>query len=140
MSYTGRCNCGAVTAEISADPIATRQCWCRQCQKAAAGSATNNAIFPASAVALTGEVAAWDYVADSGNSLIQSFCPKCGSAVMAQSTARPHLRTLRMGFLDEPHGLRPEAVIWTDEAPAWAQIDPALPAFPRQPPPPPAQD
>lgn len=140
MTYTGRCNCGAVSATIEAEPIATRQCWCRQCQKAAAGGATNNAIFPVEAVSLTGEVTQWGYVADSGNTLTQSFCAQCGGAVHAQSSARPQLMTFRIGFLDEPHGLRPEAAIWTDEAPAWAQIDPALPSFPRQPPPPPAKD
>jgi hypothetical protein len=137
MTYTGRCNCGAVTATIAAEPVATRQCWCRQCQKAAAGGATNNAIFPVDAVTLSGEVARWSYVAESGNTLTQSFCARCGGAVFAQSSARPQLMTFRLGFLDEPHGLRPEAVIWTDEAPAWAQIDAALPRFERQPPPPP---
>jgi len=140
MTYTGRCNCGFVTATIAAEPIATRQCWCRQCQKAAAGGPTNNAIFPAEAVALTGEVAQWGYVAESGNTLTQSFCGLCGGPVYAQSSARPQLMTFRIGFLDEPHGLSPSAVIWTDEAPAWAQIDPALPRFERQPPPPPAKD
>jgi len=137
MTYTGRCNCGSVTATIAAEPIATRQCWCRQCQKAAAGGPTNNAIFPVEAVALTGEVAQWGYVAESGNTLTQTFCPKCGSGVMAQSSARPHLRTLRLGFLDEGHGLSPEVAIWTDDAPAWAVIDTAVERYPRQPPPPP---
>lgn len=138
MTYTGRCNCGAVTATISAEPVATRQCWCRQCQKAAAGSPTNNAIFPVAAVTLSGEVAQWSYVADSGNTLTQSFCAKCGGAVYAQSSARPQLMTLRLGFLDEGHDLSPQVAIWTDEAPAWATIDPALESFPRQPPPPPS--
>jgi len=140
MTYSGSCNCGAVTAEISGEPIAARQCWCRQCQKAAAGGPTNNAIFKLADVALNGDLATWDYVADSGNTLTQSFCAQCGSAVLAQSSARPHLRTVRIGFLDEPHGLKPDIAIWTDEAPVWAVIDPALEAFARQPPPPPMQD
>lgn len=137
MAYTGQCNCGAVTAKIAAEPIATRQCWCRQCQKSAAGGATNNAIFSTDAVAVSGEIASWNYTADSGNTLTQSFCPACGTPVFAQSSARPHLKTFRIGFLDEPHGLAPQVAIWTEEAPVWAQIDPTLPAFPRQPPPPP---
>lgn len=132
--YHGRCNCGAVSATITAEPVAVRQCWCRQCQAAAAGGPTNNAIFPTDAVAIKGALSTWSYVAASGNGLTQSFCASCGTPVMAQSSARPHFRTLRLGFLSPPHGLRPDVAIWTSEAPAWAIIDPAMEQLAGQPP------
>jgi hypothetical protein len=135
MSYTGQCACGAETARVEAEPIAVRQCWCRQCQKIAAGSGTTNAMFPTEALTLEGELASTAYVAASGNTLTQSFCPSCGTPVMGQSSARPQFRSLRLGFLDEPHGLAPGTVIWTEEAPDWACLDPALPQVERQPPP-----
>lgn len=137
MSFTGRCACGAVTLKIAGSPIGTRQCWCRQCQQIAAGGATHNAIFRAEDVALSGPLAHAGWPAASGNTLTFHFCPSCGTQVYAQSSARPHLMTVRLGMIDEPHGLRPDVVIWTDDAPAWAQIDPALEQWPRQPPPPP---
>lgn len=137
--YTGRCACGAVALQITAEPIGTRQCWCRQCQQIAAGGPTHNAIFPADAVAIAGELGASSWVAASGNTLTHSFCPSCGTQIYAQSSARPHLKTVRLGAIDEPHGLRPEVVIWTDDAPAWALIDPALEQHPAQPPAPPPQ-
>jgi hypothetical protein len=136
MPYTGRCLCGAVTATIAGEPVTTRQCWCRQCQQIAAGSPTTNAIFATADVTLTGELATAGYVAASGNRLTRSFCASCGTQVMAQSSARPEFRTIRFGFLDPGHGLRPAATIWTDDAPDWATIDPATEQFPRQPPPP----
>jgi hypothetical protein len=74
------------------------------------------------------------YVADSGNTVTQWFCPACGTPIYAQSAARTHLRTVRIGVLDQPHGLRPRMVIWTEQAPAWAVIDPALERHARQPP------
>lgn len=124
MGFTGRCACGRVTATITADaPVAIRQCWCRQCQQIAAGGATNNAVFPADAVAIAGDLASHGYVAASGNTLTQFFCGQCGMQVMGQSSGRMHLRTLRLGFLDPGHGLVPDTVIWTGEAPAWAQVD-----------------
>ena len=43
--YTGRCACGQVRLRIESEPLALRQCWCRQCQQVAAGSPTNNALF-----------------------------------------------------------------------------------------------
>ena len=45
-----------------------------------------------------------------------------------------HLKTVRFGALDEPHGLRPEMAIWTGDAPDWAVIDPAIAQFEGQPP------
>jgi hypothetical protein len=136
MTYTGRCACGSVTARIEGEPLAVRQCWCRQCQQAAAGGATTNAMFLMADVTLAGELATHRGPAASGNTLVQFFCPKCGTGVYGQSSARTQMCSMRLGFLDEGHGLRPAAVIWTDDAPAWAVIDPTLEQYPRQPPPP----
>lgn len=134
MSYTGRCACGAVTLEIAGEPIATRQCWCRQCQRLAAGGPTHNAIFQGDDVAVSGTLASSTWQAASGNTLTFSFCPACGTQVYGQSSARMHLKTVRFGVLDQPHGLRPDMVIWTDDAPDWARFDPALEQWPQQPP------
>jgi hypothetical protein len=133
MTYTGRCACGAVTLGIEGEAIATRQCWCRQCQQIAAGGATQNSIFPAEAVQFTGELAESSWTAASGNTLTFHFCPRCGTQAYAQSSARPHLKTVRLGFIDVPHDLRPEMAIWLAEAPAWAQVDPDIPKFDQQP-------
>lgn len=46
MAIRGGCRCGAVRYTVTAEPIATRVCWCRDCQYFAAGSATVNVIFP----------------------------------------------------------------------------------------------
>ncbi|HKX78657.1 MAG TPA: GFA family protein [Novosphingobium sp.] len=134
MAYGGRCACGRVELAISGEPLQARQCWCRQCQKIAAGGPTNNAIFHTDDVTITGELASHGYVAASGNTLSHWFCPSCGSSIYAQSSARPHLKTVRLGVLDTPHGIRPKMAIWTDDAPRWAVIDPALAQFPAQPP------
>lgn len=135
--YTARCGCGAVTATIKGEPLAVRQCWCRQCQQAAAGSPTNNAMFLVADIELSGELGCHSGPAASGNTLRQFFCKACGNPIYGQSSARPHIVSLRLGFLDVGHGLRPQAAIWLDDAPEWAQIDPAMERFDRQPPPPP---
>lgn len=137
MTYTGRCACGQVSAAIAAEPLAVRQCWCRQCQQLAAGGPTHNAMFPADAVSITGTLSSHSYTAASGNTIHHAFCAQCGTPVLGFSSARPQFRVMRLGFLDEPHGLRPQMVIWTDDAPDWAIIDPELERFGRQPPPPP---
>lgn len=139
MTYTGRCACGQVTLAISGEPIQTRQCWCRQCQQIAAGGPTHNAIFLSEDVAVEGPLATHGYVAASGNTLTLWFCPACGSHIYGQSSARQHFRTVRLGAIDEPHRLKPQIAIWTEDAPAWAVIDAAIEQFPQQPPAPAAR-
>ena len=136
MNYTGRCACGGVTLSITGEPVTVRQCWCRQCQQAAGGGPTHNALFRTEDMTIKGSLSARTYVAASGNTVTQSFCPACGTPVMGQSDARPQFRAVRLGMLDEPHDLKPQMVIWTEDAPAWAVIDPALEQYRRQPPPP----
>ncbi|MCY1671589.1 GFA family protein [Novosphingobium sp. SL115] len=140
MSYSGECACGSVRLKVSGDPLGTRQCWCRQCQKIAAGGPTHNAIFKAEDVEITGVLAENGWTAASGNTLTFHFCPSCGTQVFGQSSARMHLKTVRFGMLGADSGLAPQMIIWTDDAPAWAQFDPALERWPQQPPAPPPAD
>ena len=135
MTITGGCLCRAVLYTVAADPIATRVCWCRDCQYLAAGSATVNVIFPASAVTVTGPLRTHVKTADSGNRMHRRFCEQCGSPVTSMSEARPHLLILRAGTLDDPEIAKPSHTIWTDSAPSWACIDEALPKTAKQPPP-----
>ncbi len=120
---TGRCLCGAVQIEVAGEPVAVRTCWCRVCQYLGAGSGTVNAIFAAGDVSVTGETVDYVSTADSGNVMHRRFCPVCGTALLSASEARPDLVVVRVGALDEREGLRPQAVIWTKEAPEWACFD-----------------
>lgn len=130
--YTARCSCGVVRATITGEPMAVRLCWCRQCQQIAAGGASTNAIFRMADMEIAGDLGTHAYRAASGNVLTQHFCPSCGTPIYGQSSARTHLASMRLGFLDVGHGLKPDASIWTDDAPDWAVIDPALPRFDQQ--------
>jgi hypothetical protein len=132
---TGRCLCGAVTFRLAADPLATRICWCRDCQHLAANG-TVNLLVAADALTVSGALAEHTKTADSGNAVTRQFCPACGTHLFALSSARPQFRVLRAGNLDEPSSIRPAMNIWADSAPAWACLDPALERVDRQPVPP----
>jgi hypothetical protein len=54
--------------------------------------------------------------------------------VIGKSSGRPAFNVVRLGVLDEGHGIKPAAAIWTAEAPPWAMIDPALERHEHQPP------
>ncbi|HUW80475.1 MAG TPA: GFA family protein [Acidocella sp.] len=132
---TGGCLCGMVRFSISATPIITRQCWCRDCQYLASGNATVNVCFPADAVQITGETSAFNSTAASGNQMVRRFCPGCGTPLTSAAVARPHLLFIRAGTLDDPDLAKPAMNIWTASAPSWACIDPNIPAIAGQPPP-----
>ncbi|WOF42372.1 GFA family protein [Sphingopyxis indica] len=138
MAYTGSCACGAVRVEIASPALAARQCWCSHCQKLAGGGPMHNAFFRTDDIILTGELASNSYIADSGTEIRWYFCPACATHVFAGADIRPHMRAVRIGIFDRPHDLKPEMAIWTQEAPAWAAIDPALERYPAAPLPPPA--
>ena len=99
---TGRCFYGAVRFRFDEAPVATRACWCRDCQYLAAGNASVNAIFRTRSFRLTGAVAEHLSQADSGNTMRRRFCPSCGTPLFAESLDLPDYMAVRAGALDDP--------------------------------------
>ncbi|MCC6940186.1 MAG: GFA family protein [Novosphingobium sp.] len=136
MSHPGGCLCGAVRYEISAEPLAARMCWCRDCQRIASGSATVNVLFPEEAVDLTGDLGRFMMIADSGNAVERGFCQVCGSQIYSRTVTPAGLpMRVRAGTLDDPELIAPSAIIWADSAPSWAPFPEHLPRHPKGPPP-----
>ena len=132
---TGRCFCGAVRFQFDRPPIATRACWCRDCQYLSAGNASINAIFKTEGFKVTGELGEYVSQADSGNTMRRRFCPTCGTQIFSEAQSRPWLVVVRAGTLDDPAIARPTSTIWTASAPAWAHIEPDPANCAGQPPP-----
>lgn len=132
---TGACLCGQVRFRLTAEPLAARICWCRDCQHLA-GNGTVNALFPSAAIAVSGTLAEHASPGASGNLVTRRFCAQCGTHLFADSTGRPGLTVVRVGTLADPSSIRPSANIWTASAPAWACLDASLGRFDGQPPPP----
>lgn len=134
--YLGGCLCGQVRFRIAAEPIASRICWCRDCQHLA-GNGTVNVVFPSDAIECQGKLAEYTRTAESGNEVRRRFCPACGSQVFANSSGRQGYTVVRVGTLDDPSRVRPTANIWSASAPAWACLDGALERVEKAPPSPP---
>lgn len=132
---SGHCLCGAVQFKLTAKPQMARVCWCRDCQHLAANG-TVNGVVPAEALIVDGELAEFRKNAASGNEMTRQFCPQCGTQLFAYSSARPHLRVVRIGNLDDPSSVAPIMNIWTASAPAWACMDETLERAEQQPQPP----
>lgn len=129
---TGGCLCGAIRYRIAAEPVVARICWCRDCQRLSANG-TVNAIFPTDSIEITGAPGEYTSAADSGNRVRRRFCTSCGSHLFADSTGRVGLTVVRVGTLDDPSSVHPEANIWAASAPSWACLDGGIPRVDRQP-------
>lgn len=133
MPHTGQCLCGDVRLSITSDPISARSCWCKHCQKFSGGNGTTNVFFHEDAVSFDGEVTWFEGTADSGNTTLRAFCPRCGSHVFTRGSGNPEIWGVRIAMLDDPDLAAPTAIIWTDSAPKWAVFDPELRQFPKAP-------
>ena len=132
MEITGGCLCRGVRYRITAAPILSRVCWCRNCQYIAAGNGTVNVCFPSAALSVEGEPRDYALTADSGNRMHRRFCANCGTHLFSGAEERPQLVFVRAGTLDDCELARPGVTQWIESAPSWACFDPALPKVARQ--------
>ena len=134
-THSGTCMCGNIKYTIAAEPIVSRICWCKDCQKISANG-TVNFIVPRDAIQHSGELSQYSKISDNGNQVTRHFCSHCGTHLFADSSARPQFSVVRTGTLDNPSSIRPTANIWTGSAPEWACMDTSLEMAERQPAPP----
>jgi hypothetical protein len=131
----GGCQCGAVRYRLTAPPLTTYNCHCKDCQKTSGGTHTMS--MPTrqeNVVLLSGELAAYDKTADSGRVVRMLSCARCGTKVWNEPLASPGLLVVKPGTLDDMTWATPVGNIWTASRAPWAVIDAALVNFPGQPP------
>ncbi len=128
---TGACLCGQIRFRLTAEPVASRVCWCRDCQRLASNG-TVNILVPSASLEVTGSPSAHVRQAHSGNQVTRRFCPGCGAHLFADSSGRVGLTVIRVGTLDDPSSIQPTANIWASSAPRWSCLDPTLDRFDQQ--------
>lgn len=105
--YTGGCLCGAVRIEVSAEPYRIGICHCLDCRKRQGAIFHSFAVFPVSAVTVTGETREYQ---------TRRFCPICGSPLFDHFGEEIELHA---GCLDEPNRLKPSYESWTIRRETW---------------------
>lgn len=134
-AYTGGCACGAIRYEITAEPVFSNHCQCRQCQRISGTGHGSYMAFPSRTdVTLNGAATHREVTGDSGTVKSHGFCPTCGSPVYLTLSTAPAMFIIHAGSLDEPGRYRPQAVTYAMNGHAWDRLDPALQTFERMPP------
>src|SRR5215510_7775697 len=80
---TGGCACGAIRYEVTAEPIVTFNCHCRDCQKTTGGAYTPVFYVPANAFKITkGTPKYFGTTSEMMGDNVRGFCPDCGSRLL----------------------------------------------------------
>jgi hypothetical protein len=105
--HTGGCLCGALRITATGQPYRVGLCHCLDCRKNHGALFHASAIFPETAVTVTGEVRTYRD---------RSFCPTCGSPVFA------HIGDeigINLGSLDAIDQFRPTYQLWITRRESW---------------------
>ena len=127
----GGCACGAVRYMVSGSPIFVNNCHCTLCQRQTGSTSVVNAFFESEAVTLTeGTLTEHVVKAGSGGDHTICRCERCGTALWSYYPRLGRLGLgLRVGTLDEPGRLRPDAVIFTADRMPWTALPDDIPHF-----------
>jgi len=120
-TFEGGCTCRHVRYRLMSRPMFVNCCHCRWCQRETGSAFVINAVIETDRVEmLAGEVEVIDTPSNSGKGQKISRCPKCRVAVWSNySGAGPKARFVRVGTLDDPDAMPPEAHIFTSSKQPW---------------------
>lgn len=128
----GFCQCGECKYIVDATPYVAYTCHCKECQKLSSSAFNTCMQVPAEAISLErGKPQTKSRVADSGNVLETWFCRKCGSALFSQNSARPRIKTIYVGTLENAKFIEVDAHIWLDRKLPWVVLSKTHRLFPK---------
>ncbi|MFV1495915.1 GFA family protein [Phaeobacter sp. JH20_02] len=129
LPLTGACLCGAVQLHVTASPLLTLACHCRDCQKLAASAYSLTVMFPAEAVTVTGELVQGGKHSEERK---HYYCPTCLSFVLSRLKAAPERVNLRASLLNDLTWFTPFVEVMTEDKQPWATV-PAAHSYTRFP-------
>jgi hypothetical protein len=127
----GGCGCGSVRYRLKDEPMFVNNCHCRLCQRqTGTGSAVNAFIETDRLEHLSGELSEHEFTTGSGGIQTVVRCAKCGTPVWSHYPRMGRKAAgVRVGTLDDPSAVTPDAAIFTVDKPGWAALPKGIPAF-----------
>ena len=125
--YSGGCGCGAIRYTVTSEPLISYLCHCTECQRRTSSAFGLNLQIPTENLVIEqGTPASRTRSADSGNELVLNFCSDCGTSLFSAPSARPQIRVVYAGTLDDPSWVPVKLNIWADSALPWVHMDPSI--------------
>ena len=128
----GRCLCGAVVYKAEAPGLLIGHCSCRTCRKAHAAPFTTTTRVPRDSFKwLAGADKLRHFESSPGRN--RHFCSVCGTHLIAERPAEPHV-VLRVATLDDDPGTKPIVHIWRSQEVPWLAYEGDIKRFDEWPP------
>lgn len=127
-----RCNCGALSAATTGDPVGVAMCSCAACQRRTGSAFAYVSFWHVDQVTLTGEPTRWTRVADSGQTMQHFFCPTCGTGLWSRGR-RPHIVSIPAGCFVDRGFPPPERAVWSSLRHDWIDEIEGIPAHAEEP-------
>jgi hypothetical protein len=119
---TATCRCGALCAICDGEPVRISVCHCLDCQKRTGSAFAAQARWPDDKVAVEGETAIWERVADSGHVATYRFCPTCGSTVAYVIEEWPGVTAIPLGAFADPAFPPPKFSVYEHRRHPWVDV------------------
>jgi hypothetical protein len=129
----GGCQCGAVryVARPSVK-FRTYACHCTDCQSQTGSAVALHLWLLADDISVTGECYEGKRIKPDGATLSVFGCPHCLSRIYSVNSARPQIKTLRLGTLDDSASFSPDVHIWTRSKQPWIRLPEGTQALEKQ--------
>ena len=127
--FQARCECGAVLFESPKPPLMQLVCHCTDCQDALSAAHANAAFFGIDGAVVTGDLAAREFTAASGNRTTREACARCGSVMFDRSEGFPTLIGVMAERLASPFEFEPSCHVWTRSKRPGISIPDSLPSY-----------
>lgn len=127
--HAGGCSCRAIRYRLTSDPMFVNCCHCTQCQTITGSAFVINAVIERNRILVEGETPIRTDGPTEGGVHDIYRCPACFTALWSDYRRRGWLSFLRVGTLDAPAALPPQAHIFTRSKLPWVMLGNATPAF-----------
>lgn len=130
-TFDGGCACGSVRYRIASKPMFVNCCHCRCCQRESGAAFALNAWIETDRIELLkGAPDMVDTPSDSGAGQSFARCPSCRVALWSHYLSTgDKIAFVRVGSLDEPDRMPPDAHIWVKSKQPWMHLSPDVPSF-----------
>lgn len=127
----GGCACGQVRYRLLSTPMFVHCCHCTRCQRETGTPFAHHAMIEFSRFeVLQGAAHFLRVPTDSGGVHWVARCPACQTAMWNEHGARPAVTLyVRVGTLDTPQALPPQAHIYVRSRQAWLRLDDSVPSY-----------
>ncbi|MGH6866977.1 MAG: GFA family protein [Methyloceanibacter sp.] len=119
---TARCGCGKLAATAHGEPTEVYVCSCADCQRKSGSAFTYAAIYPKSAVTISGEHKSWRRHGDSGRFIESHFCPDCGGNVFFRAVEMSNWIGIAAGCFADQGFAGPARLFWASRRHHWLDL------------------